>query len=151
MSAGRYRSTSGHREAPPARGTGGRTRSEAAAFATAFHDFELRKGIATRTKIPAPMYRVRKKRSRLSPGSWHTRFVTALEAHGDIQTAARLIGVPYGTARNGLHRSQDLRERCQRAAGARAMRMLRQLAKGQVTRWELSPRTAKVLLAAIKA
>ena len=126
------------------------SKSELEQIRQGLHDFEGRRGrrVARVSKPQWGAYRSsRGRKQRWRPLAWMGRFLPALERTGDITSAATLVGVPAGTVRNYISRDLSLRKECDVRIGRHAERKLQQCAKGLLERWEVTPRTARALMA----
>lgn len=132
-------------------GSGMRDREEVEAFRRGLRDFEARHGREVQSiRQHASSGTPGRKAARLRMGSWETKFIRALARSGEIRAAAKFIGIRPATAEARIQADPAFHARAWTALGEYALRMLRQLAKGQTERWELSQRTAKALLSAIE-
>ena len=124
------------------------------ALRASFHDFEKRHG--RRVKAAGkpqwgPQAKKATKRRRWSPGAWHELFLSALERTGEIKHAAQMVGVSFGTVRNGIVRSASLRQGVETAKGAHLQRYLEQIASGKIRRAELTKPRAQAILRMMRA
>lgn len=145
------RRTTCGRKVPVKDGSGMRDREEVEAFRRGLRDFDQRHGRDTKSIRQAVSSGTKgRKVTRLRTGSWETKFICSLARTGEIRAAARFIGIRPATAEARIQADPAFHAKAWAALGEYALRMLRQLAKGQTERWELSSRTAKALLSAME-